>query len=103
MSKKGESGSQRREWKRASGVVQKSDVCVYMCRTNMGPQNEWLHRIGKDRCKCGEVMKGAHVVEECPELEQWGPRRAVWKEWREALRGRGVSKKKKEEEEEGDY
>ena len=43
-------------------------------------------------------MTGAHVVEECPELEQWRPRRAVWKEWREALGGRAVSKKEEEEE-----
>ena len=44
------------------------------------------------------------MVEECPELNQWRPRRAVWKDWREALGGRAVSKKKKkkEEEEEGD-
>ena len=41
------------------------------------------------------------MVEECPELDQWRPRRAVWKDWREALGGRAVSKKK-EEEEEGD-
>ena len=45
-------------------------------------------------------MTGAHVVEDCPELEQWRPRRAVWKGWREALGGRAV--RKKEEEEEGD-
>ena len=42
------------------------------------------------------------MVEECPELNQWRPRRAVWKDWREALGGRAASKKKKEEEEEGD-
>ena len=47
-------------------------------------------------------MKGTHVVEECPELGQWRPRRAVWKEWREALGGRAASKKKKEEGGEGD-
>ena len=45
-------------------------------------------------------MTGTHVVEECPELDQWRPRKAVWKDWREALGGRAVSKKKKEEEEE---
>ena len=69
------------------------------CRTNKGPQNEWLHRIGKaasDRCKCGDDRgtRGGRV----PELEQWRPRRAVWKEWREALGGRAVSKKEAEEE-----
>ena len=43
------------------------------------------------------------MVEECPELDQWRPRRAVWKDWKEALGGRAVSNKsKKEEEEEGD-
>ena len=47
-------------------------------------------------------MTGTHVVEECLELDQWRPRRAVWKDWREALGSRVVSKKKKEEEEEGD-
>ena len=40
-----------------------------------------------------------HIVEECPELDQWRPRRAVWKDWREALGGRVVGKKEKEEEE----
>ena len=60
--------------------------------TNKGPQNEWLFRINKaesDKCKCGERMTGTHVVEECPEMNQWRPRRAVWKEWREAPRGTG--------------
>ena len=47
-------------------------------------------------------MTGTHVVEECPELDQWRPQRAVWKDWREALGGRATSKNKKEEEEEGD-
>ena len=46
-------------------------------------------------------MTGTHIVEECPELDQWRPRRAVWEDWRKALGGRAVSKKK-EEEEEGD-
>ena len=50
-------------------------------RTNKGPQNEWLFKIGKsdtDRCKCGEeAITGTHVVEECPELDQCRPRRAV--------------------------
>ena len=48
------------------------------------------------------IMTGTHVVEECPDLDQWRPRRAVWKEWKEALGGRAVSNKRKEEEEEGD-
>ena len=49
-------------------------------------------------------MTGTHVVEECPELDQWRPRRAVWKDWGEDLGGRAAAKKKKkeEEEEEGD-
>ena len=43
------------------------------------------------------------MVEECPELNQWRPRRAVWKDWKKALGGWAVSnKRKKEEEEEGD-
>ena len=49
-------------------------------------------------CKCGEVMTGTHVVEECSEIDQWRPRRAVWKEWKEALGGGAVIKKKAEEE-----
>ena len=43
-------------------------------------------------------MTGTHVVEECPQLHRWRPRRAVWKDWREALGGRAVSKKEAEEE-----
>ena len=39
-----------------------------------------------------------NAVEACPELGQWRPRRAVWKEWKEALGGRAVSKKEAEEE-----
>ena len=43
-------------------------------------------------------MTGTHGVEECPGLAEWRPRRAaVWKEWREALGGRAVSKKEAEE------
>ena len=51
----------------------------------------------KCRCRCGKVMTGTHVVEECPELEQWRPRtrRAEWADWREALGGRAKRKKKK--------
>ena len=48
----------------------------------------------------GEVMTGTHVVEECPELEQWRPRRAEWAEWREAIGGRAKRKTKEEEKEE---
>ena len=59
------------------------------CRTNKGLQNEWLFKM--------EVMTGTHVVEECPELDQWRPRRAVWREWKEASGGRAVSKKEEEE------
>ena len=56
------------------GWCRKSLSAYTWCRSNKGPQNEWLHRIGKadtDKCKCGEVMTGTHVVEECPELDQW--------------------------------
>ena len=42
-------------------------------------------------------MTGTHLVEECPELNQWRPRRAVWKEWREALGGRAVRKEEEED------
>ena len=66
------------------------------CRTNKGPQCEWLFKFGKadtNWCKCGRVIAGTQVVEECPELDQWRPSRAVWKEWREALGGQAVSKK----------
>ena len=87
------------------GWCRKALSAYTWCRTNKGPQNEWLFKIKKtdnDSCKCGKTMTGTHVVEECPELDQWRPRRAVWKDWREALGGRAVSKKKKEEEEEGD-
>ena len=57
-----------------------------------------MFRIGKadtGKCRCGMTiaMTGRHIVEECPELDQWCPRRAEWAEWREALGGR-----KKEEE-----
>ena len=44
-----------------------------------------------------EVMTRTHIVGECPELDQWRPRRMVWKEWKGALGGRGVSKKADEE------
>ena len=84
------------------GWCRKALSAYTWCRTNKGPQNEWLFKIGKagsDKFKCGEAMTGTHVVEECPELDQWRPRRAVWKEWKEALGGRAVSKKEAEEEE----
>ena len=45
-------------------------------------------------------MTGTHVVEEFAELDQWRPRRVVWKEWEGALGGRAV--RNKEAEEEGD-
>ena len=83
------------------GWCRKALSAYTWCRSNKGPQNEWLFKIGKadsGRCQCGEVMTGTHVVEECPELEQWRPRRTVWKEWREALGERAVSKKEAEEE-----
>ena len=40
-------------------------------------------------------MTGTHMVEECAECDQWRPWRAVWKEWKEALGGRAVSKKER--------
>ena len=87
------------------GWCRKALSAYTWCRNNKGPQNEWLFKIKKkdtECCKCGEpAMTGTHVVEECPELDQWRSRRAVWKDWREALGGRAVNKKK-EEEEEGD-
>ena len=36
-------------------------------------------------------------MEERPELDNLRPRREVWKEWKEALGGRAVSKKEAEE------
>ena len=45
-------------------------------------------------------MTGRHIVEECPELDQWRPRRAEWAEWRETLGGRAKRKKKEEANEE---
>ena len=83
------------------GWCRKALSAYTWCRTNKGPQNEWLFKIKKtdtERCKCGsKTMTGTHVVEECPELNQWRPRRAVWKEWREALGGRAASKKEEED------
>ena len=43
------------------------------CRSDKGPHNGWLFRIGKadsdtDQCRCRGVMTGTHVVEECLEL-----------------------------------
>ena len=82
------------------GWCRKALSAYTWCRTNKGPQNEWLFKIKKkdtESCKCGELkMTGTHVVEECPELNQWRPRNAVWKDWREALGGRAVSKDRKE-------
>ena len=84
------------------GWCRKALSAYTWCRTSKGLQNEWLFKIKKmdtESCKCGsKTMTGTHVVEECPELDQWRPRRAVWKEWREALGGRAVSKKEAEEE-----
>ena len=45
-------------------------------RSDKGPQNGWLLRIGKadsDKCRCGAVITGTHVVGKFPE----------WREWRE--------------------
>src|SRR5258706_8313252 len=87
------------------GWCRKALSAYTWCRTNKGPQNEWLLKIKKsdtDECVCGKTMTGTHVVEECPELEQWRPRKAVWKDWREALGGRAVSRGKEKEEEEED-
>ena len=105
MGKERKSRGQERGNNGLLGWCRKALSAYTWCRTNKGPQNEWLFKIKKadtDRCTCGERMTPTHVVEECPELNQWRPRGAVWKEGREALGGRAVSKKKKEEEEEGD-
>ena len=84
------------------GWCRKALSAYTWCRTNKGPQNDWLYKIKKtdtESCKRGsKTMTGTHVVEECPELDEWRPRKAVWKEWREALGGRAVSKKEAEEE-----
>ena len=83
------------------GWSRKAMSAYTWCRSNKGSQNEWLHRIGKtdtDKCRCGKVMTGTHVVEECPELEQWRPWRAEWADWKEALGERAKRKKKLEEE-----
>ena len=83
------------------GWCRKAVSAYTWCRTNKGPQNEWLFKIKKsdtESCKCGEKTTGTHVVEECPELNQWRPRRAVWKDWRDALGGRAAMYKKGEEE-----
>ena len=75
------------------------------CLSDKGPQSGWLLKIGKadpDKCRCGEVMTGTHVVEECPEL---GERRPRGVEWREAQSGRAKRRNKEREEgekEEGD-
>ena len=46
-----------------------------------------------DKCRCGAILTGTHVVEECPELEQWRPLGSECREWREALGGRARSEK----------
>ena len=64
------------------------------CRTNKGPQNDWfkIKKTDTESCKCGAPkMTGTHVVEECPELDQWRPRWTVWKDWGEAPGERAVS------------
>ena len=42
-------------------------------------------------------MTGTHEVEECPELDQWRPRKAEWEGWKEVL-GRRAKRKEAEEE-----
>ena len=64
------------------GWCRKALSAYTWCRTNKGPQNEWLFKTGKaesDKCRCRAVITGTHVVEECPELDQWRPRRKMWK------------------------
>ena len=42
------------------------------CRTNQGPQTEWLFKFKKadtGKCKFGKTMTGTHVVEECGPVE----------------------------------
>ena len=43
------------------------------------------------------IINNLSNVKECPELDQWRPRKAVWKDWRESLGGWAVSKKEEEE------
>ena len=68
------------------------------CRSNKGPQNGWLHRIGKvgtDKCRCGTVMTGTHVVEECPRVgEVGGGPRGTGKKEKGKRRGRGLNKQR---------
>ena len=86
---------------RTIGLVPKGPVRFQMVPNEQSTTERVTVQIGKaktDECRCGAVMTGTHVVEECPELVQWRPRRAVWKEWGEALGERVVSKKEAEEE-----
>ena len=95
MGEESESRGERVEWKRPVGLVPKG------IRSNKGPQNEWLFKIGRaetDECRWtsddGHTRRGRG-----PELDRWRPRRAEWKEWREALGGWATRKKKGTEQE----
>ena len=93
--------------KPAIRVVEKLDLGTEAPRSSIEARNQHaletreghqgLHRIGKadtDKCRCGEMMTGTHVV---PELDQWRPRRAQWADLREALGGRAMRKEKEKE------
>ena len=76
------------------GWCRKARSAYTWFRSNKGPQNEWLNRIGKadpDKCRCGEVITGTHVVEECPELDGGGRGGRYGRSEKEALGGRAVS------------
>ena len=97
MVEKNKSRGQRpgeRKW--PTRMVSEGFVSIYLVPIGQGTAErvatqDW--QGGHRQVQCGEVMTGIHVVEECPELNQWRPRRVEWREWREALGGR-VRKRK---------
>ena len=89
-----------------TGLWKKSLISIHLVPVRQGTANGWLFRIGKTdqlECRCrGGVMTGTDVVEECPELEQWRPRRAE-EEWREVLGGRARRREDEGDEENRDF